>query len=346
MKPPSGYFLPNQPYSKFGYDGNSYLPALLGKGRGLLPGVARVISFAKFFSLGSGYFAQPEFGMTQGGTMFPTAGNTSATVLTLSGPTPTLPKAITVKALNSANVGSGALFNVYNDGGTNPFLSGVPLSALTPVGQGQNIQASVASSVTGNTWNATCSQLLDQSGNGFHWTQITPANQPIVTPGFNGHIGLKFDGLASFIHSTFITTPPSQLWMVYRYLSVPFNDTVIGSGTVSNANSVQHRIGVPNTSIYNGAFLDGGVIPQGSVGRLLAVYNNLTSQIKAGSNPLVNGTDGGVGFNGGRGVGCDRWNNTPIGFSNIEVFAWGEMPIQPITSADNQANGYWGTVLI
>jgi len=39
--PPSGYRLPAQPYSSFGYDGNLWVPGLLGKMRSVMPGGVR-----------------------------------------------------------------------------------------------------------------------------------------------------------------------------------------------------------------------------------------------------------------------------------------------------------------
>lgn len=296
------------------------------------------------------YFCQADRGLTYGTTPRATAGNTSTTVITQGGTAPTVPVPVTYKATNSLAIGSGGAFSISFDGGSTFAMTGVVPTAGTPVnltGAGVNITAtwSAGTVVNNDTWKATGASFVDQSGNSVTWAQATAANQPIITIGANGHVGLLFDGIASFLHNAaFTQTAGTMLWIIAKQIGTGSFLTIVGSESANN-HKILYQDGSSGISMYDSATLAGGVLTIGTIGRIAATFNAVSSSIKVGSNAVVNGTSGSQGLASGRSLGCDR-SGTPINFANVEVFAWGEMPAQSFSAADALANTYYGSVAI
>lgn len=177
--------------------------------------------FASLFP-GAYQVVQTDLGLTYGGTPLATAGNTSTTVLAITGSLATVPVPIWAKATNTLAIGAGAQFNIYYDGlGFTPAMAGVTPTAGVPValtgaGTGLSIAWAAGSSVNNNSWKATCSALADQTANGWHYSQAAASKQPVITVGLNGKVGLLFDGLDDFLQSTLVTVFPYKLWAVFR----------------------------------------------------------------------------------------------------------------------------------
>jgi hypothetical protein len=188
-------------------------------------------NFASLFTPGTVLQSvQTDLGLTYGGTPLATAGNTSTTVLTLSGTLTTVPVPIWAKATNTLAIGAGATFSVYYDGlGVTPAMTGVTPTAgvgvaLTGAATGLTLTWAAGTSVNNDSWKATCSALADQSGNGFHYTMAILSQQPLIAAGNNGFAQLSFDGVNDCLQSTGPNLPlpgttPSCLLAVYAPLA-------------------------------------------------------------------------------------------------------------------------------
>lgn len=299
------------------------------------------------------YFAQANRGLTYGATPRATSGNTSTTVITLSGSSPSVPVPVWFKAENTASIGSGATFSISFDGGVNYSITGLAPTAgnaIALTGAGTNLSAtwSAGTGVANNTWKATSASHVDQSGNGLTWGQASAALQPIITAGALGRVGLLFDGVDDFYSSAFNIIAGSMVWMVMRQIAWGSYKTILGNGANINKHMIyQDGASVsPNVSAYNnGLGLTGAPLALGTVGRMVATFNGAGSSHKVGANTQVNGTLGAFVSDAGRSLGCDRFSATPINHSNVEVFAWGEMPAQSYDAADTAAASYWGAVI-
>lgn len=165
-------------------------------------------AFASLFP-GAYQVVQSDRGLTYGGTPAATAGNTSTTVVTLTGALATVPVPIRIECIVGGVIGDlSSEFSVSLDGGfsTSQIISlptaGVPV-ALTGAASGLSVTFSAGTCSLTDSWNATCSGLADQSGNGFHYAQASAALQPIITPGLNGKPGLQFNNT----RNTFLSSP-------------------------------------------------------------------------------------------------------------------------------------------
>lgn len=157
--------------------------------------------------------------MLYGSTPLPSPGNTSTTIVSLAGLPAGVPVPIWIKATNTASIGSGATFSIYFDGaGVMPAMTGVTPSvgapiALTGAGDGMFVRFSAGTSVTNNTWKATCAVATDISTNGFDYQQTTLAKQPIVTSGLNGCVGLYTSYLDAMTSSCSLPAPGTTPWV-------------------------------------------------------------------------------------------------------------------------------------
>jgi hypothetical protein len=186
-------------------------------------------NFASLFTPGTILQSvQTDLGLTYGGTPLATAGNTSTTVLTLSGALTTVPVPILAKSTNTASLPT-ATFNLYADGGTTPFMTGVTPTAgvgvpLTGPATGLTMTWAAGTGVTNDTWNATCATLADQVG-AANLTQGTPAAQPIIATGLNGHASITTNGTTQFMLYTLDLPAPLAtnifVWWVGRLLASP-----------------------------------------------------------------------------------------------------------------------------
>lgn len=163
---------------------------------------------------------QSDIGLLYGSTPRANAGNTSTAVIGLAGlPASGVLVPLWIKAANTANVGSGAAFNVYyDDAGVTPAMSGVVPSvgvpvALTGAGTGMFLNFLAGTSVTGNTWKATAATGTDISTNGFDYNAPTLAKQPLVTAGLNGCPGLLTSYLDAMTSSCSLPAPGTTPWV-------------------------------------------------------------------------------------------------------------------------------------
>ena len=210
-----------------------------GQRRNFVNGIPFNGNFASLFTPGTVLQSvQTDLGLTYGGTPLATAGNTSTTVLTLSGTLATVPVPIWAKSTNSASIGAGATFNIYYDGlGVTPAMTGVAPTAgvgvaLTGAGAGLTLTWAAGTSVNNDSWKATCSAWADQSSNLFHYTQAGVTAQPLVGLGLNGFPALLFDGVNDSLNNNAFTLPtpgttPTSVLLVARVDSHVLNSAVV-----------------------------------------------------------------------------------------------------------------------
>ena len=243
-------------------------------------------NFATLFTPGTVLQSvQTDLGLTYGGTPLATAGNTSTTVLTLSGTLTTVPVPIWAKATNTLAIGAGATFSVYYDGlGVTPAMTGVTPTAgvgvaLTGAGTGLTLTWAAGTSVNNDSWKATCSALADQSGNVVNATQGVASAQPLVATGLNGVASLLFDGANQFLAYTLALpapgTTPTFFWAVWRYMSVQaatrcFNGDTLGSGLLTYL-----PISASSPQQFNGSVANATAGPAaGNRGRAESYFSN------------------------------------------------------------------------
>lgn len=255
---------------------------------------------------------QSNLGLTYGGTPLANAGNTSTTVLSLTGSLATAPIPIWWKATNTAAIGAGATFDIFYDGaGVTPAMSGVTPTAGTPVAltgaaTGLSTTWAAGNSVSGDIWKATCSALADQSGNGKTLSQGVAAQQPIVVSGLNGKVFVQFDSTNDFLLSTLLLAQPATTNVsIYTVLASATNGAQpIYLGVASTV-----TITGPTTNVrmYAGAGLvNGSTMALNTFTRIYSEFTGSTADSnKVGSNAPVTGTSAGNA-------------STPSGF------AWGD----------------------
>lgn len=127
----------------------------------------------------------------------------------------------TAKPYGGRNIGGGGAFG------------GVGGGAFVPTDVAGLLVWADASQVTGKVNNDAVSQLDDSSGNGFHFTQATGANQPLYkTSQINGQPVLEFDGSNDVLRSSYQNADQSiTLFVVGRFLSgVAANRRILGLG--------------------------------------------------------------------------------------------------------------------
>lgn len=258
---------------------------------------------------------QTDLGLTYGGTPLPTAGNISTTALTLTGALATVGVPIWAKSTNTLAIGAGAAFNIYYDGtGTTPAMVGVVPVAATPVpltgaGNGLSLTWSAGTSVTNDTWKATCAALADQSAAAKHYSQAGATLQPLIATGLNGKPSLSFDGVNDVINSTLTLpapgTTPTYLAGVWRLnnfagsavlIGDPSTNMLIGCGGAS-----------PQQALFNGS-LTGvtAALPIGTFGANEALFSNSAADfLQVGSGAAATGATAGNAASGNRSIGAN-----------------------------------------
>ncbi len=186
-------------------------------------------SFASLFP-GAFQIVQSNIGILYGSTPLASAGNTSTTIVALSGVITGTPVPVWIKATNSNIVGLsiGPTFDIYYDGafvlagmsGVTP-ISGVPIP-LTGAGAGLSLTWTAGTSVASDTWKATAASWIDQSGNLKDYTMATLSRQPIVTAVVNGSPGLLFDAVDDLMVSTCnCPVPGTTPWVGFHVFRRP-----------------------------------------------------------------------------------------------------------------------------
>lgn len=291
---------------------------------------------------------QSDLGLTYGGTLLANAGNTSTTVLTLTGSLATTPVPLWAVATNTLAIGAGAAFNIYVDGlGVTPLMSGVVPAAGAPIplngaASGLSLTWSVGTSVITDGWKATCAGLADQTANGKDAIQVGVTRQPVITRGLNGKPGLQFDGVNDVLTSTVGTL----LAGIHLALIVG-RVTALASG----ANSIIGGDGffgtiyqnTPTTfTEYNNVAANAVTFSALTNQRWAGVYHNGASDsLRIGSTPIVTGGSAGAGNGNNRHIGAT--GTVPGQFGFLEVFAVIYCPVQDYSAFDaaiNSAAGY------
>lgn len=274
---------------------------------------------------------QTDQGFTYGGTLRAVAGNTSTTVVTLTGaPTGgTIP--IRAKATNTLAVGAGAQFSIYSDGGTTPFMTGVTPTAATPValtgvGAGASLTWSAGTGVTNDAWDATCAGLADLNGiTAANLVQANVTKQGIVTVGVNGRRGILLDGVDDFYSYQLASivapaTQPVFFWLAFKQA------TYAGKGVLADPSGAACLVfgtgSTPGLQLYDGSFgpaNSGAAI--GSLVRLEAYFDGSTgSFLKLGSTQDTPGNCGNAASSINRYIGSQGGT---VQFANIEFYAGG-----------------------
>ncbi len=299
--------------------------------------------FASLFP-GAYQVLQTDRGLTYGGTMLPTAGNTSTTALTLTGSLATAPVPIWVRCMGGGAVdGVGAWFEIYYDGlGITPAtfvfpFPGAPL-ALPGAGAGLSLMWSAGNAVLGDTWKVTCAALADQTANGNHAVQAGPTAQPIVALGLNGKVELIGDGVDDYLNTAGFQPPAgAMLYLVFRLITLTaFRYLTDSPG--ANRRTIYCNAGT--ATAHNGAGLAAGALGLGVNTRAWAIYNGASSSVKMGANAVANGDTGANVNVAGRTIMCVGNFGT---FTNMALFALVWAPPGSTAAADaalNTAAGY------
>lgn len=340
--PPSGYRTPNQAYSRFGYSSLSYLPALIGKNRAVLPGVSseeEIISLASYLP-GAYNSIQTNLGLTYGGSLRPAASNTATATVALGGTlTGQVAVPIQVKATNSLAIGSGGTVNVYYDGGTTPIQSGLAPSAGVPIplsgaASGLYITLSAGTLVNNNTWDATCAALADQTVGAVHWSEATALLQPIIGVGVNGIPSLKFgigaEKLTSLLNMPAPGTTPWAMAAVLRMNTYVGSGRMIGGVSAVNTGMLWMASTTPNLGIFNTNSVGiSNQLPVGTWGAVNCAFTNSAADYcRPGTGPGVTGASAGNSVSTGRRIGFDGTN--PVGV--FELLALAHVPVQSMTA--------------
>lgn len=295
---------------------------------------------------------QTDLGLTYGGTPLAAAANTSTTVLTLTGSLATVPVPILAKSTITLAVGSGAQFSIYYDGGTTPAMvgvtptAGVPI-ALTGAGTGLLIAWAAGSSVTNDTWQATCAGLADQSGNAKDYSQAGATQQPVLTVGLLGKPGLLFDGANDVLNSALALvapgTTPHYFWAVFRQITWTASDHLIGDAGVAGLQVFQ-RTASPTMAANNGAAAADIAAPALLTWTdcELQDTNSAGDTTKIGTTTIVHNN----GNSAGTGVLMAGHNGAQFG--NVEVLAMGFCTTLPNWAAFRAAvtSFYGGSVVL
>jgi hypothetical protein len=283
-------------------------------------------NFATLFP-GAFQVVQTDLGLTYGGTPLANAGNTSTTVLTLSGTISGAYVPVLVKATNTNAIGSGAQFSISYDSGSTFAMTGVTPTAATPIaltgaGAGLLMAWSAGSGVANDRWQATCAGLADNSGNGKNYSQATASLQPVITIGLNGKPGLLFDGVDDYLASALAVSLPYKIWAVFRITAssgsqaIYFGPSAVSAGFFYSAN------GNPaiDVSQYNG-----GVVANASSATLnawfrgMALFSNSAADfVKCGSLAPVTGTNSGPSIRVDAQIGAAFLGTQP---SHMELLA-------------------------
>jgi hypothetical protein len=291
---------------------------------------------------GAFQLVQPSIGLTYGGTLAKAAGNTSTSVVTLTGylQGPTVPIWVVCTTTGLA-VGAGAKFDIYYNEGTGvagmvnvtPAV-GVPVT-LEAAGYGLSLTWAAGTAVLGSIWKATCSRLVDLSGNGKHFTQPGATLQPIVTRGVNGKAGLLFDGvddvLLSFLSMLAPGTTPYSIFAIYRRPTTATTFIFVG-GAGGTAPAVSFTAAQSVTVNAGGSALVGAGLPTGQWGALdITLSNALTDRIQNGAGPVA--TSAALGASVGNAAGNNMQLANTVAAANFELLALGYVPAAMFNAA-------------
>lgn len=259
-------------------------------------------NFASLFTPGTVLQSvQTDLGLTYGGTPVATAGNTSTTVLTLTGTLGTVAVPIWAVSTNTLAIGAGAAFNIYYDGlGVTPAMTGVTPTAgvgvaLTGAGTGLTMTWAAGTSVNANSWKACCSALADQSGNAKDQVSASLNLQPLIALGLNGMPALSFDGSNDRLSSALAISVPYFIISIFKVRVWAAGSHVYGDLTLDAQRlfmtgaspTIFQRNGV-SSNASNGATVGSWVRSYDSV------TNAVTDYLKLGSAAKATGTAAGA----------------------------------------------------
>lgn len=300
---------------------------------------------------------QTDQGFSYGGTLRAAAGNTSTTIVTMTGAPTARVIPIRAKSTNTLAIGAGAQFSIFADGGTTPFMTGVTPTAATPValtgvGASASLTWAAGTSVTNDAWDATMAGLADL--NGITTANLAQANvtkQGIVTVGVNGRPGVLIDGVDDFYSYQLASivapaTQPLFMWLAFKQVTYLAGQVFGDPG--GNACLVLGNGGTPNLQIYDGSFgPSNGGAALGSLVRLEAYFDGSTGTfLKLGSTQDTPGNRGNAASSINRYIGSQGGTTQ---FVNIEFYAGGVVTGLPTTGERNAlsaglASAYTGIV--
>lgn len=285
-------------------------------------------NFASLFTPGTVLQSvQTDLGLTYGGTMLPNAGNTSTSVITLTGSLSGVPVPIWLKPTVGGAVGGATATNVYLDG------AGVSISqtiltpavntpvALTGAATGLFATFSAGNLVNNDIWKATCSALADQGPAALNYSQAGPSLQPLMSAGVNGYAGLLFDGVNDVLASALALpapgTTPTWYGATFRNVTWVSNSFIFGD-SVGSGHILFSSPATPNLRPFNGA---SGPIQNVTLGTWeateLGFQNSAADYIRRGSNAATTGIAGNAASTG-RGIGGSP---APGNWANIEFLS-------------------------
>lgn len=272
---------------------------------------------------------QADTGITIGGT--PLAAGTSPPAVTWSGALTAAANYVPFLQCDGAGVRAVATFKVSWDGGSTFALTGQPIASgslalTTPLGNTLTVSFPSAAYLTDNTYTATCSAWLDQSGNGLDFSNATASSQPTIISGaLNGHLGLKFDGTDDFIRATTTAvapgTKPAFLWMLMKHSTWTSGDKICGGS--NNGLVIFQSATTPKLRQFTGTNAGQASLTLGTYKRVQAFYTNSTTDfIQAGANQTAGTGSGNVGATD-MALGCSA---AGAAFSDCTIvsFGWAE----------------------
>ncbi len=246
---------------------------------------------------------QFDIGLLYGSVPLATAGNTSTTILSLTGTVSGVAGPVWFVATNTSVIGAGATFNVYCDGaGVTPTMTGVTPTvgvpvALTGAALGLSVTFAAGTSVNADSWKATAATTTDISGNLKDYTMATANRQPVVTTGLNGCPGLSFDAVNDYMSSSCnLPVPGTTAWIGLHVLRRPTTNAgftrimgdgadstrLLATGATSIMNDIQNVTGPVGSGLPTNAW---GVIEY-------RCGNSATDYIRCGSGAAVSGLAG------------------------------------------------------
>lgn len=331
---------------------------------GVISATTSSVNFATLFGT-SAQFVQTDRGLTYGSTLLTTG--VSQPTLTLSGSlvaTNKVPITVTCTLGGALGVWTGSIS--YNGGATvaQNFTSAATIT-LTGAGAGLTLSINGTAATLNNVWQATCSNLADQSGNGLNYIQPFAPCQPVITAGINGKPGLLFKGgsvsttVSCLVSSLNLPAPGTTPWFCWAVLrQVTFNGAnftaFTGNGT-PNVGNIWYGSSAGSWGMYNGSSSNFTSSTFGAFGRLEVYYSNSTSDYVKTGPSSVTGVNCGNASTTGRQIGGQGSNTSNVvNGANIELLALGYVLGLPsntiLTNANNAVNssaGYGvGSILV
>lgn len=325
-----------------------FLPSRLGRRGSVRLSSGFNGNFASLFP-GAYQVIQNDLGLTYGGTMKATAGNTSTATMGLTGSLVTVPVPIWIVI-----TGTGVTADIYYDGlGVTASMVGVSVVAAAPIaltgaGTGLSITPTVGTQIVGDSWKATSSAVADQSGNGKDYAQAAAGQQPVVTIGVNGKPGLLFDGVNDLLTSTCIlpvpgTTPWCGFLIVRRPTAAAGNARMLTD--IGDAVDLLLSAGTSIQLYNNGGFGPTATgLPTNTWGAVDFKFSNSAADyIQTGSGAVSSGAGA------GNAASVNRSIAGAAAFANIELLMLGYAPASAFSSSAFRAAVaafYGGTVAV